>query len=131
MDARVAWRADKRLQIVILLVGLHSCALGVGMLTMPRLLLAILGFPESPSVFFPSQSGIFLIICGVFYLAALREPSYVWTIVVSKALAVLFLAGHLVFGGAPPLLWLALAGDFTMGAVVLFLAWSHREAVAR
>lgn len=128
MDARVGWRADRLLQAAILLVGLHSCALGVAMLTIPRLLLVILGFPEHASIFFPSQSGIFLVICGVFYLAALREPAYAWTIVVSKALAVLFLAGHLVFGGAPPLLWLALLGDATMGAVVLFLVWRHRGA---
>lgn len=130
MDARLSWREDRLLQAAILLVGAHSCALGVGMLAMPRLLMGLLGFAAPESVFFPSQSGIFLLICGLFYLAALREPSYVWTIVVSKALAVLFLAGHLLFGGAPPLLWLALAGDLGMGLGVGLLAWRHRRAAA-
>ncbi|MBI5209583.1 MAG: hypothetical protein HY927_06365 [Elusimicrobia bacterium] len=109
-------------RLLVLLIGLHSCALGLLMLFKPGLMTRLLGFPGGIPVFFPSQSGIFLLILGACYLRALSESSYLCVIVGSKAAAVLFLVAHAAFLGAPPTVWLAAAGDGGMLAV-LVAAW--------
>ncbi|MGK2856379.1 MAG: hypothetical protein ACSLFQ_04155 [Thermoanaerobaculia bacterium] len=127
MDADlIRWRNDRPLQWLILLVGIHSCILGIAMLFATRVMVAVLGFASSTPSFFPSQSGIFMLILGLFYLRALVVPSYVWTILVSKALAVAFLLAHVVFLDAPPIIWAACAGDAAMLAAVGLLARRHR-----
>jgi hypothetical protein len=97
------------------------------MLFVPRLMLRTLGFGEQSSVFFPSQSGIFLLIIGVLYLRALAEPSFVKVIVLSKALAVLFLAFHALFLGVPPIIWAAGAGDAAMLVAVILALRRHQR----
>lgn len=106
-------------RLVVLLVGIHSCVLGLLMLLLPRFTLGLMGYGEPGDLFFPSQSGIFLLILGACYLLALREPALETVIVVSKALAVAFLAVHAAFLGAPPVIWAAAAGDGAMLAAVL------------
>ncbi|NCO37421.1 MAG: hypothetical protein COZ06_27455 [Armatimonadetes bacterium CG_4_10_14_3_um_filter_66_18] len=121
------WRADLLLRGLILLIGVHSCLLGVGMLFVPRVMLRTFGFGEQTSLFFPSQSGVFLLIIGVLHLRALVKPSFVEVIVVSKALAVLFLAVHAVFLGVPPIIWAAGAGDAAMPAAVIIALRRHQR----
>ena len=81
--------------------------------------------PAIPS-FFPSQSGLFLVILGACYLRALAEPGFVVTILLSKACAVGFLLVHVVFLGAPPIMWAAAAGDAGMLVAVGYLLRRHR-----
>lgn len=84
------------------------------MLAAPALMARLFGFGDSVPVFFPSQSGIFLTVLGLCYLTALVEPSFVWTILVSKALAVVFLVVHVAFLSAPRIILGAAAGDAGM-----------------
>jgi hypothetical protein len=126
------WRNDRPFRLLILLVGIHSCILGVGMLFATGLMLRLLGFSTAVPLFFPSQSGIFMLILGILYLGALVEPAYVWTIIVSKAFAVAFLFVHVALLSAPPLIWAAGAGDAAMLiAVSVMLARHKRLARAR
>ncbi len=118
-------RGEGLLRLVVLLVGLHSCALGLLMLLRPRWTLGLMGYGSPGDLFFPSQSGVFLLILGVCYLGALRVPSLVAVIVVSKAFAVAFLAVHALFLGAPPVIGAAAGGDAAMLAAVL---WARRRA---
>ena len=126
-DDLIRWRADRPLHWLILLVGTHSCLLGVLMLGAPRTVLGILGFPASVPLFFPSQSGIFLLVLGLCYLRATTRPSYVFVILLSKALAVPFLVVHAVFFAAPPIIWAAAAGDALMLAAVGLLLYRHHR----
>lgn len=64
-------RGDRLTQVLIGLIGIHSCALGILMLLAPRFMLRLWGFPAPDSIFFPSQSGILLLILGICYLLAL------------------------------------------------------------
>ncbi len=124
-DELTRWREDRLLWWLILLVGIHSCLLGVAMLCAPRWTLQTVGFQEVGPLFFPSQSGVFLLIIGLCYLRALVEPSFVKTILVSKVLAVGFLLVHVVFFSAPPIIWAAAAGDTSMLVAVAALVRRH------
>ncbi len=121
--------ADRLTRTVVLLIGLHSCTLGLLMLFLPLRAPRLLGFGDPGPAFFPSQSGIFLLILGICYLEALRRPALVFVIVLSKALAVAFLVVHAAFLGAPAILWAAAAGDGTMLAAVLWALCRARRAV--
>ncbi|MEK9144222.1 MAG: hypothetical protein AAB339_01275 [Elusimicrobiota bacterium] len=98
-------------RLLILLIGVHSCALGLGLLFLPRRMAGLLGMECGPAIFFPSQAGIFLLILGVVYLLALKEPAYVLVLLLSKAAAMVFLVTHAAFLSGPPILWLAALGD--------------------
>ena len=99
---------------LIAVIGIHSSLLGIIMLSAPQFMLRTFGFSETVPIFFPSQSGVFLLILGVCYLLALREPAYVKVILISKAFAVVFLFVHATFLSAPPIIWAMFAGDGAM-----------------
>jgi hypothetical protein len=107
------------LRVVIVLIGAHSLVLGLAVLTAPRDFTRLVGLPEAASTFFPSQSGAFLVALGLCYLLALRDRALVWTILVSKSIAVVFLLVHFLFLGAPPSVLAAAALDFAMLAVTV------------
>lgn len=105
-------------------VSLHSIALGAAMLTMPERILRLFGWEPAGPMFFPEQSGIFLVILGMAYAAGLWQRSFAWFLVVSKAVAVAFLVAEYVRGAAPTMALYAAAFDGLMGAVVgAALAW--------
>jgi hypothetical protein len=96
---------------LILLIGVHSLMLGILMLFATDYMLRVTGFPLAMPLFFPSQTGIFLFVFGVFYLLALREFAFVKTILLSKSFAVVFLTVHALFLSAPPIVWAACVVD--------------------
>lgn len=114
-------------RILITLIGLHSVVLGVLMLVQPGWVLGLMGFPAGIPIFFPSQSGIFLVILGISYLLALAEPAFIKIILISKAGAVGFLVAHAAFLGAPSIVWAAAAGDGVMLAVLSAALYRDRK----
>jgi hypothetical protein len=104
----------RALRVIVALIALHSLALGSLLLFAPRFALELTGFGEPAGVFFPTQSGLFLLILAVCYLLALREPVLLVVVLLSKACAVAFLVVHAAFLGGPPVLWLAALGDGAM-----------------
>lgn len=116
-------------RLLIGLIGLHSLALGLVLLFWPGFVLGLLGFADSVPAFFPSQSGIFLVILGACYLRALIEPPWIKIILFSKACAVAFLLVHAAFLDAPRLIWAAAAGDATM-LIALRLALRRSKGTA-
>lgn len=107
-------QGDPLIRGLIGFIGIHSCVLGIVMLIAPHFMLRNFGFSETVPIFFPSQSGIFLLILGTCYLLALSEPTFVKVILISKAFAVVFLFAHAAFLSAPPIIWAMFAGDATM-----------------
>lgn len=92
------------------------------MLLFPAEMLRFSGFAPHDILFFPSQSGIFLVILGVSYLWAIRERSYVKIVILSKAAAVCFLLVHILTSALPPLVVAAAFGDAGM-LIIVFWAW--------
>jgi len=117
------------LRVVVVLIGVHSCALGLALLFAPLAMTGWLGF-EAEAAFFPAQSGAFLLILGVCYLLALRDRALIAVIVVSKVIAVFFLVAHAAFLDAPPMVWAAATGDAAMLVVLLVTLRRARRTAA-
>lgn len=116
-------------RVLIALIGIHSCVLGVLMLAAPHFMLRMFGFPAQMTLFFTSQSGIFLLILGILYLLAIVEPAFIWSILISKLFAVPFLVVHAALLGAPLSIWAAAAGDgFLLLAMTAVLMWPRQLA---
>lgn len=115
-------------KLIIAAIALHSLALGVLMLALPGLTLRLSGWDYDGPAFFPAQSGIFLVILGGAYVAALWRPSFVWFLVGSKAAAVVFLVIEYLIGAAPAVALLAALFDGLMGLAVAAAAiWEMRS----
>ena len=117
-------------RLVISAIGLHSLLLGSLLLFWPIPFCERFGFDLGGTSFYPSQSGIFLVILGLCYLRVLVEPALESVIVISKSLAVVFLIVWAV-RGAQPILWAAAVGDAAMLAAVLLVRPRHATDLTR
>ena len=115
-------------RLVISLVALHSIALGWAMLLYPRWTLALCGWEYAGGTFFPAQSGLFLLLLGGAYAAAIQRRSFAWFLVVSKAVAVVFLIAENFRGTAPDRVLVAAVLDGLMGtSVAIACIWEARS----
>jgi uncharacterized membrane protein YwzB len=112
---------------VLAVVALHSIVLGVVMLAAPFWMLANFGWEPAGTRFFPAQSGLFLLILGIVYAAAVRDHRLVWIVVLSKAMAVVFLVGEALGGSCPPVVYVTAAIDGLMGLAVALLWRASRR----
>lgn len=120
----------KRLEICLIsLIALHSALLGVGMLIWPDWTLRFFGWEHDGSMFFPAQSGIFLLLFAAAYLSGIWHEKLVWLIVVSKSTAVVFLTSQYFLHGptAATTLLLAAILDGLMGAAVVVIMLIRRR----
>ena len=122
----------RRLLLNLALVGIaaHSVALGVAMLSFPMWTLKVVGWEYSGEIFWPSQSGLFLIILGIAYAFALRHRRMVWLIIGSKASAIVFLLAHVIWLDAPRMVIILGVLDGAMGLSTLLLFLYERSACA-
>lgn len=114
------------LQLWLLLLSLHSILLGAAIYLITDLLVGLQGLDLSGSLFYPRQSGVFLIILGVGYGLAAIDPegrqALVCLAIFSKALAVLFLFSEVLLFGAPSLIITAGVVDAVEGGVLVILS---------
>jgi hypothetical protein len=119
------------LNLVVLGVAAHSVLLGACLLSFPTWTLKTVGWEYTGEVFWPSQAGLFLLILGSAYAAAVRWRPLVWLLIASKACAVVFLLAHAIWLDAPRLVWLLGAADGLMGLTTAVLLASVRRAEKR
>jgi len=112
---------EQALRLITLLVSLHSLLLGLTMMVFPSRFLAFVGWPNPERPFYPSQSGVFLIILAVAYFFALKHRGMVRFIIFSKMAAVAFLLAHGLFISAPPVIFLTATLDGLMGLALWVL----------
>jgi len=103
---------------VVGLVAAHSIVLGLAMLFRPAETMRLCGWDYEGPTFFPSQSGVFLLLLGMAYAIGARQRAFAKFLVASKAVAVAFLVSRYLDGVAPDAALLAAAGDGLMGAAV-------------
>jgi len=111
------------LSAVVLAVAAHSIMLGISLLFCPVWALRLVGWEYAGPVFWPSQAGLFLIVLGVAYAAAIRVRPLVWLVIGSKASAFVFLAASTVWLDAPRVVAVLGCGDGLMGAVTALVFW--------
>ncbi|MDP6636229.1 MAG: hypothetical protein QGG42_15120 [Phycisphaerae bacterium] len=120
-------RAKTFRRIVVALVALHSFALGTAMLFWPTWTLRTFGWPYDGPTFFPSQSGVLLLLLGISYVGGIYHLPFVFFLVVSKACAVAFLVTQYLVNEEQGLILESAAGDAIMGiAVTVALVMEYR-----
>lgn len=118
----------RRLEVILIsLIGIHSLILGTAMLFQPTSTLQFFGWNYQGPMFFPSQTGIFLVLFGVLFIAIIKHRNLTWFIVVVKSFAVLFLLSqYLILGpSAPFTVLMAAVADGLMGVSVTILIISQ------
>jgi hypothetical protein len=115
--------ANMALNYFVLAVATHSVVVGLCLLCFPMWTLKMVGWQYDGEVFWPSQAGLFLIILGSAYAAAIRYRPLIWLLIFSKFSAIAFLIAHVLFLDAPKLVALLGAGDGAMGLIVGLLFW--------
>lgn len=114
-------------RIIVALVAVHSIALGTSMLFWPTWTLTTFGWPYDGPTFFPSQSGILLLLLGISYVGGIYHLQFVFFLVVSKVCAVAFLVTQYFVNEGQGLILESAALDAIMGsAVALALAMEYR-----
>jgi hypothetical protein len=105
----------------VVLVSLHTFAVGAGLFFVPDWALRFGGWQVIPQPFFPRQAGIFHFILGIGYLVEFRRLQGLFLMITAKTFAFVFLVGTAVFGGVPWFVLVAGIGDGAMalGAVVV------------
>ena len=127
---RLDWAWLER--VYVILVALHTFAVGAGLFFVPAWALGIGGWREIPPLFFPRQAGIFHFILGIAYLEEHRRFGGVSLLVMAKTFAVVFLLGATVLADVPWFVTAAGVGDGLMAVVAWWLhGKARRAAVAR
>jgi hypothetical protein len=116
----------KQLKIILLLIGLHSILLGVFIYFLTEVFYSVFFGSAIDNLFFVRQSGIFLILFGMFYLFPLFELAryhrLLLLVLTSKFVAVLFLIANAANTDIPGMIHWAAIGD---GAMALVLAFAY------
>lgn len=114
-------------RLYVLLVALHSLAIGVVLLFLTEWGLAFGGFHDVRPLFFPRQAGAFHVVVAAAYVYDLHVHGRVTVMVMTKSLAVAFLCGVSLLTTVPWLVPLSALGDAVMAGLAVFV---HRRARA-
>lgn len=113
-------------RILVLLISLHSVAVGVGLLAI-AVTGPLFGFGAVTPAFFAHQGGAFHLVVGAGYWLEYRSSRTVRFLLLAKGSATVFLVGATLLTSVPWLVPLSALGDFAMGAAVALV---HRRALA-
>jgi len=120
-------RTDKLATVFVVLVALHSYAVGVGLLLLPRFSLPIGGFEVPDALFFVHQGGVFHLVVASGYLMEWQRHRTIDFMLLTKCLATAFLAvSWALIAGAPWLIGASALQDGAMAAAALWLVLSGR-----
>lgn len=116
---------QKYLSIFLWLIGIHSFAVGIGLIFIPPSFLSNFGFVNYTESFFQAQGGIFHVAMSIAYVIAGRDvvnsSQLLRFIVIVKFLAFLFLMIYFLFMLNSWMILLSGLADGLMGAIVLAL----------
>jgi hypothetical protein len=125
---RLDWARLER--VYVILVALHTFAVGAGLFFVPGWALRFGGWQVIPPLFFPRQAGIFHFILGIAYLEEHRRSGGVSLLIMAKTFAVVFLLGATVLADVPWFVTAAGVGDGLMALVAWLLHRRARSAAA-
>lgn len=111
--------ADTAERWLIVLIALHTFAIGIALLAVPAWALRFGGWAAVPPLFFPRQAGVFHLVVGTGYLVEYARHRTVVLLLTAKALATIFLTAAALSGGVPWFVGFAGVADGLMGLAVL------------
>jgi len=103
---------------LVLLIALHTFAIGLGLFLVPAWALEFGGWKALPPLFFPRQAGIFHFVLGIGYLVEYSRYRGVTLLITAKTFAVVFLVGAALVADVPWFVPFAGAADGLMALVV-------------
>lgn len=114
----------KRLRLCVLLVGVHSLALGSYIFFFTDAFYNFFFGIDAENPFLVKQAGLFLFCLGLFYLLPINDllnrHRVVDLIITTKVLAVLFLINSAWLVSKPGPIYLAALGDAIMATLLIF-----------
>jgi len=129
--ARRGLRRDRRRveTILVVLIALHSYAIGFVLLFAPLQGLRLGGWSEGAApLFFPRQGGIFHVVIATGYLVEYFRRGGVTLLLIAKGAATVFLLGAALLTAVPWSVPVSGVGDALMGLAMLL---AHRRAQPR
>ena len=112
---------------LVVLIALHSYAVGVVLLFLTRWGIDFGGWGEASPLFFARQAGIFHVVVATGYLLEYFRSRTVALMLMAKLTAVVFLTSMMWVEETPWAVPLSAVGDGLMGIVVWIV---HRKAAA-
>jgi hypothetical protein len=116
-ESRSFWPAIEK--ALIILVALHSVAIGVGALVATEWGLKFGGFAGASPLFFPRQVGVFHIVAASAYLIEFFQYRGVAILITAKTIAVVFLMTMMAMERLPWVVPFSAVGDALMVLAVL------------
>ena len=110
---------------LVVLIALHSVAVGVGLLFLTEFGARIGGFGTVSPLFFPRQAGAFHFVAASAYLIEYFRYRGILILLTTKSIAVVFLGVMTVLGGMPWIVPFSGVADGLMGLLAFFV---HRVA---
>lgn len=121
----------QRERALVVLIALHSLAVGLFLSFATEWGARFGGFPSPVPLFFPRQAGAFHFVVAGVYLVEYFRYRGVLLLVMTKAIAVVFLGTTVVLGPDPPwIVPLSAAGDLAMGLAVVAVRRARRLPLA-
>ena len=131
VPAEMVRPVDRKLQhlsICVLLVGMHSLALGLFIFFFTGFFYSLFFGVDVVNFFFVKQAGLFLFCLGLFYLAPLADLNskhrLVDIIIITKLLAVVFLLRNMWLVPRPMAILLAAVCDAVMATLLIYFSRS-------
>ena len=119
------------LRITLSFVGVHSIILGCSIYFFTTPFYQLFFSVEPDNFFFIKQSGLFLILAGLFYLVPVMDLAgyqlIIFLVIVSKIAAVIFLVRNAYLTPSPAMVYLAAVGDGVMAMALTSLLWLWRK----
>jgi len=111
-------------RILIILVSIHSYAIGVAFFAVPDLIVRFGGWDRLDPVFFAHQAGAFHVALASAYLIEYFRYRGISVMLAAKGVALVFLLLEAAFGSVP---WAVPFAGLADGAMAAVVWWVHRK----
>lgn len=105
-------------RILVILIALHSAAIGTMFLVLPRWTMHFAGWPGIEPVFFAFQAGVFHMVLAAAYLLEYHQYRGVSILITAKIIAFVFLITATIIDPIPWAVWTSGILDGIMALVV-------------
>jgi hypothetical protein len=116
---------------LVVLIALHSLAVGVGLLFLTEFGARIGGFGAVSPLFFPRQAGAFHFVAASAYLIEYFRYRGILILLTTKSIAVVFLGVMSALGGMPWIVPFSGVADGVMGLMAFTVHRAARREAAR